>query len=98
MSGSASDPNNLLRAYANWHAPIQIPLAHPAQQMQVPQGPLPGQGLFANMTPAQQFWFQHLMGQGVGAPAPGGNVDPYWMMMMLQGPQAAMETGAEENE
>lgn len=89
--------NNLLRAYANWHGPIHIPGVSPAQQVQGGQG-LPGEGLFASMTPAQQYWFQHLMGQGVGQMAPGGGVDPYWMMMMTQGPQGAVQTGAEENE
>lgn len=96
MSGS-NDNQNLLRAYGNWHGPIHIPLLSPEQQMRVPEGALPGQSIFDAMSPEEQFWFQHLMGQGVGQPLPRGQVDPYWMMMM-QGPQGAVQASGAEGE
>jgi len=84
---------NMLRQ----HAPMQqIPVPHPLQQAMGPQGPLPGQGLFASLTPAQLFWLQQLMGRNVGQPAPASAVNPWQIMSLLQGPQEAVAPNAME--
>lgn len=107
MSGSTSDNTNLLR---NWTHPvyhIALPGAFnapsPSLLTQVPQtrdapAELPGASIFAGMSPEQAFWFQHLMGQGVGQGAPPGQVNPYYLMMMMQGPQGAIYPPQEEQE
>ena len=79
--------SNMLRQ----HAPLQqIPVPRPLQQVLGPQGPLAGQSLFAALTPAQLFWLTQLMGRNVGQSVPASPVDPWQMMQLLQGPQAAV--------
>jgi len=101
MSGSQYTPawnapgwsSNMLRHHAT---PQQIPFPEPLQQVMGPQGPLPGQGLFASLTPAQLFWLQQLMGRNVGQPAPASAVNPWQIMQLLQGQQAAVAPDAME--
>lgn len=79
-------------------APLQqIPRPSPLQQAMGPQGPLPGQSLFAGLNPAQLFWLQQLMGKNVGQPTPaGGQVNPWLIMQLLAGPQGAVSPDTAE--
>lgn len=98
MSGSTSDNTNLLRAWTHPVHGISLPALPQAMQVPAHAQELPGASIFAGMSPEQAFWFQHLMGQGVGQGAPPGQVNPYYLMMMMQGPQGAIYPPGEDEQ
>lgn len=95
---SDSTTYNLLRAWTHPVHGIALPQLPQALQVSTHPAELPGASIFAGMSPEQAFWFQHLLGQGVGQGAPPGQVNPYFMMQMLQGPQGAIYPPQEEAE
>lgn len=98
MSGSNSDNTNLLRAWTHPVYSIPLPALPQAQQVGIHPAYLPGASIFAGMSPEQAFWFQHLLGQGQGQGAPPSQINPYYLMMMMQGPQSALYPPQDEEQ